>query len=239
MIFQQNLFPRFEIESVTTKHGRVYQTPDGEFPSVTTVLGWASDNSWKQRWYDRVGKDEAERITARAGVRGTIVHTMLEQYIVGDPQWKMAMPFHLQTFNRIRKVLDEHLTLVNGLEYPLWSKRLQTAGRVDLIGEWDDIPSIIDFKTAKNEPKKDTIDKYLYQATCYALMIEERLGINIPRIVVVIARDDLIVPTVLVGTVEDHRLAVETIFSDKNRPVLMGGAAREANGGGVQSSPLS
>ena len=40
--------------------GRVYTTPDGnKYPSVTTVLGAGSDQSWLQEWKDRVGEKEA------------------------------------------------------------------------------------------------------------------------------------------------------------------------------------
>lgn len=222
MFFKHDLLPRFEIEAITHPNGyRVYKTPDGNFPSVTTVLGWASDKSWLKEWHARVGKEEADRITRQAAARGTAIHNMVEQYILGDEAWKRAMPFDLTTFYPIRDALNENLTLVRGLEFPLWSKRLQTAGRVDLIGEWENIPSIIDFKTAKSFPKKETLDKYLLQTSCYTLMVGERFGINIPRVVLIIARDDANRPSIIVREVEDYRARVETLFSEKNRSTLM------------------
>ena len=44
-----------EVETETLKTGRTYYTPDGAYPSITTILGKTADNTWLQRWIDKVG----------------------------------------------------------------------------------------------------------------------------------------------------------------------------------------
>jgi hypothetical protein len=54
--------------------------------SVTTLLG--DDPKKKkslQKWRDRVGKNEAAKISRFAGSRGTRLHDLLESYVLGQP----------------------------------------------------------------------------------------------------------------------------------------------------------
>ena len=67
---------------------------------------------------------------------------------------------------------------------------MKAAGTADCIADWNGIPSIIDFKTSRKEKKEEWIENYFLQATTYALMFEERIGICIPQIVILIAVDD-------------------------------------------------
>ena len=47
-----------EMNAVMTDTGRYYTTPEGNmYPSITTILGAGSDNSWKDAWIARVGQD--------------------------------------------------------------------------------------------------------------------------------------------------------------------------------------
>jgi genome maintenance exonuclease 1 len=71
----------------------------------------------------------------------------------------------------------------------LWSSYLGVAGRVDCIAEWDGKLSVIDFKTSRKLKKKEYISNYFQQCAAYAVMWEERTGIPINKIVVVIAVD--------------------------------------------------
>lgn len=181
-----------DISAETGEHGRFYTTPDGSvYPSVTTVLGKAGDNSWLQSWKDRVGEDEVRRVSTQAARRGTAVHELAEKYLFNDPEWKRgAMPANLDSFNKIKKDLDRHLSVIYGLEVPLWSDKLKVAGRTDCVGEWDDIPSVIDFKTSKREKTEDQIENYFLQASCYSYMFFERTGMFLPQLVIVMTVDD-------------------------------------------------
>jgi len=51
----------YDIESETLPSGRTYFTPDGKFPSITTILGKTSNQVWLQAWKDKVGEEEAAK----------------------------------------------------------------------------------------------------------------------------------------------------------------------------------
>ena len=73
------------IEAETLKTGRTYFTPDGNFPSITTLLGKTSENQvWLQKWREKVGEEEADRISKEATDRGTLVHEYAEKYFNGE-----------------------------------------------------------------------------------------------------------------------------------------------------------
>jgi hypothetical protein len=181
-----------ELEADTTEKGRYYTTPDGKiYPSVTTVLGYGSDNSWKEKWIARVGKEEADRISRQATSRGAAVHELIEQYLKNDPSYtKGHMPTNIMSFKNIKPFLDSNLGRIAGLELPLYSDTLRTAGRVDCVAEWKDIWSIVDFKTSKREKRKEDISSYFLQCSAYAMMMYERTGLLCKQIVIVMTVDD-------------------------------------------------
>ena len=179
-----------DLETVSIDGKRHYITPGGTFPSVTTVLGEKLSKDGLQAWRNRVGEEEANKISNQAAVRGTAIHALAEAYLMNDKNWKRgAMPTNIDTFSRIRPHLDQHVGTIYGAEVPLWSEKLKTAGRTDLLAGWRGINSIIDFKTSRRIKTEDHIESYFLQATCYSMMAEERTGMNIPQIVIIIAVD--------------------------------------------------
>ena len=172
--------------------GRVYTTPEGnKYPSVTTVLGAASDNSWLEDWKARVGEEQVRKVSAQAARRGTAVHELAEEYLKNNSKYtKGHMPANIATFNQIKPILNEHVSTVYGLEVPLYSDKLRVAGRVDCLALWDNAISIIDFKTSKRAKKREDISNYFIQAACYAFMTFERTGILPKQIVIMMMVDD-------------------------------------------------
>ena len=99
------------------------------------------------------------------------------------------MPTDMHTFLQIKPYLDLNLGSIYGIEAPLYSSRLRTAGRCDLLAGWQGVNSIIDFKTSRRLKKEEYIESYFLQATCYSLMAEERTTLKFPQIVIIIAVD--------------------------------------------------
>ena len=180
-----------ELVAETTDTGRTYKCPDGSsFNSVTTVLKVLSEDAI-QAWRRRVGEDVANKIGVRAANRGTAVHSIIERYLDNDVEYdKDVMPDVLSTFKDVQPILDEHISEILGLEAPLYSKHLKLAGRVDCVGVFDNKLSIIDFKTSRKIKKKEWIHNYFAQASAYAIMFEERTGIPVPQLVIIIAVDN-------------------------------------------------
>lgn len=181
-----------ELKSLPTiedGRGRHYITPSGlVVPSVTTVLGHAKKKSL-QEWRDRVGENEANRISSKASNRGNRFHNLCEQYFRNEKVYLQDLqPDTAQSFLDTRCYLNQ-VDNIHYIETALYSEQLGIAGRTDIIGEYAGVLSIIDLKTSNREKKEAHIQNYFQQATAYALMYEELIGIPINQIVVLIAVD--------------------------------------------------
>ena len=116
---------QYNIEAETLPSGRTYFTPDGDFPSITTILGKTANQPWLQAWKDKVGEEEANRISKKATDRGTLVHEYAEKFfnkedIYGDLA-NEARDVIQMTKDLIRCV-EKDVTDIWGQELVLWSK---------------------------------------------------------------------------------------------------------------------
>jgi CRISPR/Cas system-associated exonuclease Cas4 (RecB family) len=177
-----------KLERVTNTDGsRLYQTPSGRaYPSVTTITGLLSKASI-MAWRKRVGEEEANRVSAKASGRGTRVHTLCEDFLSN----KEVVPdiFDQELWTSYKPLLDR-IDNIHALESPLYSDHLEVAGTVDCIAEFDGKVSVIDFKTSKRIKSRDDIHGYFMQCSAYAVAFEERTGIPVSRLVILMAVDD-------------------------------------------------
>lgn len=180
-----------ELPDTTTEAGRFYTAPDGsEYPSITTMLKYV-DKEGLDQWRKRVGEKEAKKQTAKGANRGTGVHEIAENYLNNKELYsKGYSATHKYLFNTIKKHLDNDVDNIVAQEVPLYSHYLKLAGRVDLIADYKNKASIIDFKTAKREKKPEWIETYWMQATFYSLAFEEHTGIKVTNLVLIFSHDD-------------------------------------------------
>ena len=177
-----------DLIATTTDTGRTYSTPDGKsYPSITTVLNILSEDAIRA-WRERVGVEQADIISGKASRRGTKVHSIVEKYLSNEDTTQ-ELPHIRQSLANLKPVLDNNIGKIYGLEVPLFSHHLKLAGRCDCIAEYNGVPSIIDFKTSKYIKKKERITNYFAQGTAYAIMWEERTGMSIPNIVIIMDVD--------------------------------------------------
>lgn len=175
-----------ELNTVSTNGKRFYQTPSGElFPSVTTVMSLYNKEAILE-WRKRVGAEEANKISSKAARRGTKLHTVCENYL-NNSEIGTIMPDTLSLFKQIQPIIDRYVDNVYAIEAPLYSEHLKVGGRVDCVAEFDGKPAIIDFKTSSRIKTEDKIQNYFMQCAAYAVMFEERTGIAIPRIAIIMA----------------------------------------------------
>jgi genome maintenance exonuclease 1 len=208
-----------DIDSVTLPDGkRFYSTPDGKkLPSVTTVMSVRSKQAIME-WRDRVGHQEANKISRSASSRGTKLHKMCEDYTLGKPITE-TMPIPKALFASVKPLIDKHLTDIWYQEQALYSLQLNMAGRCDLIAHWDGKLSIIDYKSSAKPKKKDYILHYMAQECAYALMLEERIGVPVDQLVTVIGVEGG-EPQVFIEKTEDHiNYLVESIqiYNEANK----------------------
>lgn len=164
---------------------RHYKTPDGVFPSVTTVLSNMNKSSL-DNWKKLVGQEEADRIKNRSATRGSELHLIVEKYMMNESWQGTFMPLTKILFKSIQPTLDEVET-VYGVELPLYSKDLRTAGTTDQLCSFRGKNTIIDLKTASKTKLEEHLTSYYYQSTAYAMMAESLFQINFDQIVLVIA----------------------------------------------------
>ena len=115
---------------------------------------------------------------------------LAERYVLNEEDYlRGAMPSGIDAFKSLQTFLDKHVDNILGIELPLYSNVLKTAGRCDLIAEFNGVPSVIDFKTSRKLKKEEWIESYFLQTTVYSLMFEWLYKVHVPQIVVMIAVD--------------------------------------------------
>ena len=191
--FKHLLVPRAELTTETIEGKRHYALPDGTLlKSVTTVLSENMDKTALLEWKAKVGEAEASRISVQAARRGTAVHNIAERYVLNEETYYNSneMPTNIESSKPIKKVLDDCVDNILGVELPLSSKALGVAGRTDVVAEYNGKTSIIDFKTSKRLKKTEWIESYFLQSTIYSMMFERMYSIAVPQIVIIVTVDD-------------------------------------------------
>lgn len=191
----------FDLKSVTTDSGRLYEVPSGEkYPSITTVLSSYNKKSLFE-WRQRVGQEEANRISRLASSRGTKLHNVIEKYLLNEMtelKMKSLMPDIKSLFYQVKSTLDLNVNDIYGIEKSLYSNKLKIAGRCDCIAKWNNELSILDWKTSSKLKEESYIQNYFIQGTAYAEMFEELTGNTIEQFVVVIVTEDSNEPQIFV-----------------------------------------
>lgn len=166
---------------------RVYLTPTGEkYPSVTAVTGFGN-NDYLIEWRDRVGHEEANQITRRAANRGTRIHKLCEDHLLGNPV-EISM-FDKEVFDSMSKYFPK-VGDIHCIEKRIYSHILKVAGTVDLIAEYNNELAVIDWKTSRWAKSADDIGGYFMQAAAYAQCFYELTDINIDKLVIIMGIDD-------------------------------------------------
>lgn len=180
-----------EIENLKTEEingKRFYVTPSGyKYPSVTTITGWKK-RAFFAEWR-RKNPEESKRVLSR----GTAFHYIIEDYLMNNnekvKEKQTTRPGDYYMFAQVKDELG-NINNIKALESALWSDTLRMAGRVDCIAEYNGKLSIIDFKTSKAIKDENDIVEYFMQATAYAIMFQERTGISIKNIVIIMSCED-------------------------------------------------
>lgn len=215
--FELSLLPDIDLPRVERGGKRHYRTPEGnEYPSVTTLLSTLGKDAI-EKWREKVGEEEAERISQQASTRGTAVHLLCEDYIHNKDDYLVKhMPANIDTFNLIKPHLDKHVGIVYGNELRMYSDTLRTAGTCDLVAEIDGVLTIGDFKTAKKWKKEEWITNYFYQCVAYAVMLYERHGMVAKQFQLMIANDEGELQ-IVTKRVADYLPEVVKFFSEVER----------------------
>ena len=178
-----------KINQKTVNGKRHYETPSGEFISITSLLSSLTPDAILE-WRKSVGDDVADYVMRTAANRGSKVHKMIESYLKNERQNDPVREFGVLPaglFSIMTPGLDR-IDRIQALEQAVYSTRLGVAGRTDCIADFDGLTSTIDFKTSTK--KREINENYLLQATFYSLGWEELTGEKIKQIVIITGTED-------------------------------------------------
>ena len=202
-----NKFEYPNLERVDTDIGRHYLDSDNKpVPSVTTVLsGTSKSKDGLVQWRNRVGDEEADRIIKQSTDIGTAVHEAIEKFL-NKEDWDNFDNTSDQILaknisNKFIKDALKGITEIWGLEVGLILDNLY-AGTADCVGLYRDIPTLIDFKTAKKIKKRDWIEDYFLQGCAYANAHNVMFGTDIQQIVILMVDRNLIFQEYIVRPTE-------------------------------------
>jgi hypothetical protein len=163
-----NYLGDIELECKTTESIRLYNLPNGEWvPSITSVTSFYNKDIFV-KWRQRVGLEEANRITKRATARGTDFHQVCQDYLENkELDWNNYQPMTKIMFIHAKPYLDK-INNIHAIERTLYSEYFGLAGRVDCIAEYEGELAVIDFKTSDKIKPEEWIENYFVQETFYA-----------------------------------------------------------------------
>ena len=164
-----------ELKRTSVDGKRLYENPYGEpVPSVTTILDKTKPREKMQalaNWKKRVGAEKAQQIVTEAANVGTVMHAILENYVLNkeyDPGNNIVHQQAKAMASEVIRNIEPDLDEVWGSEVNLCFPQLY-AGTTDLVGVWKGKPAIMDFKQTNKPKKREWIDDYFLQGAAYAL----------------------------------------------------------------------
>jgi hypothetical protein len=207
------LVPKLKSQS---QNGFRYYSIDGKsYPSVTSVLSILSKDGIRA-WRDSIGHDVADFETRRAATRGVHFHKICENYLYNkniSEYKKKILSYGL--FNLAKSEINR-IDNIYGMEKTLYSHSLKLAGRTDCIAEFDNVLSIIDFKSANRKKSPEILENYILQETAYAIMWNELTDIPIKQIVTIVACEDGELQTIIEKP-EFYRQRLESVIDQFNK----------------------
>lgn len=191
--------PRYDYRALARENvdgRRHYCLPDGSrVPSVTTILEVTKPAEKKQalqEWRQRVGVEQAQRITTEAANVGTVMHKKLEEYCLGQSKEPGTNHIQRQANRMAQQVISSGLAHLNecwGVEVPLFYSGLY-AGTTDCLGVWKEDQALLDFKQTNRPKRREWIEDYFLQLAAYIQAHDHTYGTQIQRGVIMMCSRD-------------------------------------------------
>jgi hypothetical protein len=181
-----------QASSVTAHGARTYDVHGIRLPSVTTILDKTKNKAYLNRWRNKVGHEEAERIKNLSSKRGTAMHKFIEKYIQ-ESGFKDLTPIGQEAEPMAQKIIKSGLTPVSeyyGAEVTVHYPGLY-AGSTDLVCLHNDMETIVDFKQSNRPKKEEWIEDYYLQIAAYAMAHDHIYGSSIEQGIIMVCTPDL------------------------------------------------
>ena len=188
------VYPRSTREAIAGLRHYAVDGQEQKLPSVTTVLGQTQPKEKREsldRWRQRVGAREAEKITRDAAIRGTAMHKYLEDLILGQRSLDLT-PLGQEATTMAEIIVDRGLndcSEIYGTEAVLYYPGLY-AGSCDLVAKYQDKVSIIDFKQTNKPKQREWIEDYFLQMGAYGMAHDAVYGTSIEQGIIMMCSKD-------------------------------------------------
>ena len=193
-IVDKYVYPKSSRASIAGLRHYTVSGEEQKLPSVTTVIGQTQPKEKQEsldKWRQRVGLREAQKITRDAAIRGTAMHKYLEDLIRGERSLDLT-PLGVQATEMAEIIVDRGLndcSEIYGIEATLYYPGLY-AGSVDLVAKYRDKVSIIDFKQTNKPKQREWIGDYFLQMAAYGMAHDAVYGTNIEQGVIMMCSKD-------------------------------------------------
>lgn len=155
-----------------TKKGiRYYETPLGDFPSVTSIIRATESKKekdklrkWQQKMDKVYGTGSSDKQKDERAKEGTRTHELIELFMKGellDPPADNYFPLALPLLKLLRRSWE-------GSEIQVYHPS-GYAGTLDMIAEYEGKKTIIDFTTSKRIKQKKWVNNKFLQCAAYAI----------------------------------------------------------------------
>ncbi len=165
--------PNKQLRLPTTGEVVSYVSPSSELKRV-------ADNSWKEKWQQKVGVETAKKVSQKAKQTGTHTHTQIETSKEAKlAEWEQAYSVVTREVFCWHKLSDGRYLI----------------GFADAVVSEIDNPDnhyVVDFKTASKPKKLEWISDYMQQVSVYAPMLANAYGFKFTgaQIVILIHSED-------------------------------------------------
>jgi len=175
---------------------RIYDIDGGKWklPSVTTILSHTQSAEKREslaNWRKREGEENAARIVASSGARGTAMHKILEKWVLGEGYMDMTTVGQ-EAHNMAKVVIEQGLSNITeyyGSETVLYYPGLY-AGQTDLIANHKGDMAVVDFKQTNKPKRREWIEDYCHQLAAYTMAPNYVHRTNISKGVIMMCSKD-------------------------------------------------
>jgi PD-(D/E)XK nuclease superfamily len=174
--------------------GQRYVIGEQQVPSVTAILAATRPVETVEalaQWSERVGVETAERIRTQSADRGTLLHQLAEQFLLGKPVDQSLIVEVRPWWLSIKPVL-QRISEIQLMEMPVHHPLLGYAGTPDLVanfslGTANQRLTLVDWKSAEREKRADWLGDYPIQLAAYCGALRQTHSLRIEQALIVLA----------------------------------------------------
>lgn len=196
------MFAHIKPNYITINRRRHYSYEGQIYPSISTILAATKPEQERQalqRWRNRVGAQQAQKISTAACRRGTSVHKAIQYFLTQQP---LPDDVNFNNYWHSIKPVLEGVATVYLVESTVYNQKHGYAGQFDCLGEWQGELCLFDWKTASKPKKLEWITDYCLQVTAYTAAINHLYNVKIEQGIIAIALEDRLAQIFHLNTAE-------------------------------------